>query len=51
MFFQILHEKVHDEIVDKLTKAYSQLRIGDPLDGKCFVIQSQSGNPRGFVIN
>ncbi|XP_041369169.1 alpha-aminoadipic semialdehyde dehydrogenase-like [Gigantopelta aegis] len=28
----ILHEKVHDEIVQKLTKAYSQLRIGDPLD-------------------
>ncbi|BFY98054.1 hypothetical protein BsWGS_01094 [Bradybaena similaris] len=28
----ILHEKVHDEIVERLTKAYSQLRIGDPIE-------------------
>lgn len=28
----ILHEKVHDEVVDRLKKAYAQLRIGDPLD-------------------
>ncbi|KAJ1345185.1 hypothetical protein BSLG_000699 [Batrachochytrium salamandrivorans] len=27
----ILHESIHDEFVAKLTKAYSQVRIGDPL--------------------
>ena len=30
---QILHEKVHDTIVEKLKKAYAQVRIGDPLEG------------------
>ena len=33
---QILHEKVHDVVVEKLKKAYAQLRIGDPLDGECW---------------
>ncbi|GFO10080.1 aldehyde dehydrogenase 7 family, member a1 [Plakobranchus ocellatus] len=28
----ILHEKVHDQIVERLVKAYSQLRVGDPID-------------------
>ncbi|XP_014774152.1 alpha-aminoadipic semialdehyde dehydrogenase [Octopus bimaculoides] len=28
----ILHEKVHDEVVSKLVKAYGQLPIGDPLE-------------------
>ncbi|CAL1527725.1 unnamed protein product [Lymnaea stagnalis] len=28
----ILHEKVHDVVVEKLSKAYAQLRIGDPID-------------------
>ncbi|XP_072051343.1 alpha-aminoadipic semialdehyde dehydrogenase-like [Amphiura filiformis] len=28
----ILHEKVHDQVVERLKKAYSQVRIGDPLD-------------------
>jgi len=28
----IIHESVYDDIKDKLVKAYSQLRIGDPLD-------------------
>ncbi|KAK3097064.1 hypothetical protein FSP39_006048 [Pinctada imbricata] len=28
----ILHEKVHDQIIERLVKAYKQLRIGDPLD-------------------
>ncbi|XP_046329682.1 alpha-aminoadipic semialdehyde dehydrogenase-like [Haliotis cracherodii] len=28
----ILHEKVHDQVVERLVKAYGQLRIGDPLD-------------------
>ena len=28
----ILHEKVHDEIVSKLVKAYGQLRVGDPIE-------------------
>ena len=28
----IVHEDVYDEVKEKLTKAYSQLRIGNPLD-------------------
>ncbi|KAA0704451.1 Alpha-aminoadipic semialdehyde dehydrogenase [Triplophysa tibetana] len=28
----ILHESVHDEVVAKLTKAYKQIRMGDPWD-------------------
>ncbi|ELU06714.1 hypothetical protein CAPTEDRAFT_179534 [Capitella teleta] len=28
----ILHEKVHDEVVEKLKKAYAQVKVGDPLD-------------------
>ncbi|KAI0216241.1 Alpha-aminoadipic semialdehyde dehydrogenase [Lamellibrachia satsuma] len=28
----ILHEKVHDEIVNRLKKAYAQVPIGDPLE-------------------
>jgi len=28
----ILHENVYDEILEKLKKAYSQVRIGDPLE-------------------
>lgn len=31
---QVLHEKVHDQVVAGLVKAYKQLRVGDPLDGK-----------------
>jgi hypothetical protein len=31
---QILHEKVHDTVVERLKKAYAQLRIGDPLEGR-----------------
>uniref|UniRef100_A0A803Y8X1 aldehyde dehydrogenase (NAD(+)) n=1 Tax=Meleagris gallopavo TaxID=9103 RepID=A0A803Y8X1_MELGA len=27
-----LHESVHDEVVEKLAKAYAQVRIGDPWD-------------------
>ena len=34
MLGQILHEKVHDVVVERLRKAYAQLRIGDPLDGE-----------------
>ena len=30
----IIHEKVYDSIVAKLTKAYQQIIIGDPLDSK-----------------
>lgn len=29
---KIVHEKVYDEVVERLKKAYSQVRIGDPLD-------------------
>jgi len=28
----IIHEKVYDSFVNKLTKAYQQIKIGDPLD-------------------
>uniref|UniRef100_A0A1W7RB64 aldehyde dehydrogenase (NAD(+)) n=1 Tax=Hadrurus spadix TaxID=141984 RepID=A0A1W7RB64_9SCOR len=28
----IVHEKVYDEVLDKLKKAYAQIRIGDPLE-------------------
>lgn len=27
-----IHETIHDEVVDRLTKAYAQVRIGDPLN-------------------
>jgi len=30
----IIHEKVYDSFVAKLTKAYAQIKIGDPLDSK-----------------
>jgi aldehyde dehydrogenase (NAD+) len=30
----IIHEKVYDSFVSKLTKAYGQIKIGDPLDSK-----------------
>ena len=32
-FLQIVHASVHDEIVERLKKAYSQVKIGDPLEG------------------
>ena len=28
----IIHEKIYDEFVEKLVKAYQQIKIGDPLD-------------------
>lgn len=30
----MLHESVHDEVVERLIKAYKQVRIGDPWDRK-----------------
>ncbi len=27
-----MHEKVYDDVVERLKKAYGQLKIGDPLD-------------------
>ena len=30
---QIVHEKVYDEVLERLKKAYAQVKIGDPLDG------------------
>ena len=30
----MLHEKIHDTVVERLKNAYSQVRIGDPLEGK-----------------
>ena len=29
---KIVHENVYDEVVKRLTKAYSQLKVGDPLE-------------------
>ena len=37
---QILHESVHDVIVERLKKAYSQVKIGDPLEGTLYVMQT-----------
>jgi aldehyde dehydrogenase family 7 protein A1 len=28
-----LHEKIHDEFLKRLTKAYQQIKVGDPLKG------------------
>lgn len=35
----ILHEKIHDEVVERMTKAYKQLesRIGDPLESNTLI--------------
>ena len=30
---QIVHETVYDEVLERLKKAYAQVKIGDPLDG------------------
>ena len=32
LLFQIIHEKLYDDIVAKLKKAYTLVKIGDPLD-------------------
>ena len=42
--FQILHEKVHDVIVDKLKKAYAQVPIGDPTERKNSFISMHGDN-------
>lgn len=31
-FAQFLHESVHDEVVNRLKKAYAQIRVGNPWD-------------------
>ena len=31
---QIVHEKIHDTVVERLKKAYAQVKIGDPLEGE-----------------
>lgn len=36
VLLQIIHESIHDEVVDGLVKAYAQVKIGDPLDGQYF---------------
>jgi len=30
----ILHESIYDNVLERLKKAYSQVRMGDPLEGK-----------------
>ena len=32
--YQMLHESIHDEVLGRLKQAYSQVRIGDPLESK-----------------
>ena len=41
LFLQAVHEDIHDEVVTKLKKAYTQVRIGDPLDCKCLAYLNQ----------
>jgi len=36
VLLQIIHESIHDEVVDGLVKAYAQVKIGDPLDGQYY---------------
>ena len=31
---QILHDKVYDEVLQRLVKAYGQVKVGDPLERK-----------------
>ena len=33
---QTVHEDIHDDVVERLKKAYAQVRIGDPLEGMWF---------------
>ena len=33
----ILHEKIHDEVIGRLVKAYEKVKIGNPMDGTFFV--------------
>lgn len=35
---QMIHEKVYDEVLQRLKKAYTGLRIGDPLDSELQVL-------------
>ena len=35
-FFQILHEKIYDEVLERIANAYKQVKIGDPLDRKLY---------------
>ena len=36
IILQILHEKVYEEVLGRMVKAYGQVKIGDPLDGQPF---------------
>ena len=36
MHVQMLHEKVYSEVLERLEKAYRQVKIGDPLEGQCY---------------
>lgn len=31
---KMLHEKVYSKVLERLEKAYKQIKIGDPLEGK-----------------
>ena len=37
-----MHEDIHDEVVERLKKAYAQVRIGDPLEGKAIAPKNRS---------
>lgn len=44
----IVHESLHDAVVERLKKAYSQLRIGDPLDAD--TLYGPVHSPQGVEI-
>ena len=35
-----MHEKIYDQVVERLRNAYKQVRIGDPLDGRLYLVLS-----------
>ncbi len=44
LFLQMLHESLHDVVVERLKKSYSHVPIGDPLDGKPLDIDHMTGH-------
>ena len=53
--FQVIHEKLYDEVLSKLKKAYEQVmpRMGDPLDGDVtmYSIKFTSTNRNEFILD
>lgn len=46
---QFVHEKVYDEVVDRLTKAYAQIsqKMGDPLESESSVTKCAAFSAHG----